>query len=76
MFEISQEVVTVVGVDNLTSLTIGCGLLSAAVVTDDFGVATVIIDGDDFSTTELTAVVVSFDESVTIDVPPKMVTPL
>ncbi|KYQ47423.1 hypothetical protein ALC60_13544, partial [Trachymyrmex zeteki] len=45
------------------------------VVTDDFGVATVIIDGDDFSTTELATVVVSFDEPVTTDVPPKMITP-
>jgi len=58
----------VVGVDNLTSLTTGCGLLSAAVVVDVFGVATVVIDGDDFSTTGLA--VAGFDESATTDVPP------
>jgi len=60
----------VVGVDNLTSLTTGCGLLSAAVVADVFGVATVVIDGDDFSTTGLAVVVAGFDESATTDVPP------
>lgn len=63
----------VVGVDNLTSLTIGWGLLSAAAVVGVFGVATVVIDGADFSTTELAAVVAGFDESATTDVPPETI---
>lgn len=73
---ISQEVITVVGVDNLTSLTTGWGLLSAVVVVGVFGVAVVVIDDDGFSITGLGAVIVTagFDGSVTTGVPPEMVT--
>lgn len=63
----------VVGVDNLTSLTTGWGLLSAVVVVGVFGVTVVVIDG--FSITGLGAVIViaGFDGSVITGVPPKMI---
>lgn len=76
---ISQDVVTAVDVDNLMSLTIGCGLLSAVIVAGVFGVvvATTAV-GDDFSTAGLATVtvVIGFDESVTNGVPPITITPI
>jgi len=64
-----------VGVDNLTSLTIGWGLLSAVVVVGVFGATVVVIDDTGFSTTGLGAVIVTvgFDGSVTTDVPPETI---
>jgi len=65
----------VLDVDNLMSLTIGCGLLSGVCV---FEVATVVSDDDGLSTIGLAIVTVfaDFDISVTIGVPPEIIMPL
>lgn len=76
LFVISQEVITVEGeVDNLTSLTIGWGLLSTLVAVGIFGVVAVVdVDDDGLSIIGLATVTVDFEASAT-DVPPETIIP-